>query len=320
MQLKSMHAWKLRGHSFFCNAGQTIGSLSDADRGNLKQQLRANLKCIQDDFADYIDYIQESLVKQKVSVKRLKSYLLRLPCSDENNLMLLSSAIADALEKAVDVYDIFMKLDKCTSFLNYHIFEKIVGRFDIDSGHEDLKYPEKLRKYIEKHAISEFIAINPVLSKYIDGTKKLVLLLDVEPICKFSKLVDIGQVVADIMNLDQSVLLIHSIEGGSVIITFLIPTSVAEVIFSGCKELIFSQEQKAGLRKVSVKTLKCNNYEFDFTLDDSNSDEEAASITSGENRDYTLVLATKKWLNSQCSHLLLYFPFPFFTISQSVHL
>ena len=252
--------------------GQSINSLSEDDRGDLRQLLRANFMMIYKAYGKYTYCISESLDNMKVDIIKLKAYSLTLHAGcDEHNLVPLSSRVGDAFEKLSNVYDVITKLRDFTSFLECHFFEDIVHHFKIDKTQEDLKYPEKLREYIKKHTVSEFTEIRPeirtVLSKYTDDTKELVIVLDVQQLhaCQMSDVMDIGQAVALIMNLKQSQLLIHNIGRGSVVVTFLIPAFVAECIFRGHKDCIFSLEQIEELRKVSVTKLKCNGYEFDLS-------------------------------------------------------
>jgi hypothetical protein len=255
--------------------------LSADARRTLRQQLQRNLIAIQESFAGYIDCIQQALVEKGVRLQRLKSYLVRLPCvCGDQNFMLLSSK-KDDIEEAVDIYDLFMKLDGCTSFLNCFIFEKIVIQFKIDEGQESLQYPKELRRYVEKHTISQFIEVHPVLNNYTDGTKKLVLILDIELTCKFSKLVDIGHSVARLMNMDECALLIHNVGKHCVIATFLIHSLVADKIFTGPAASIFSIGQKDQLRNLSVLQLKCNGYDFNIHLNAEVITNPEASLLAG---------------------------------------
>ena len=251
------------------NVGHNIDSLSGADRDSLKQQLRANLMMIYTAYSDYTDCVAVSLVKKKVDIHRLKSFSLNLYVGyDEHNLKLLSSkpGAVHEFKQLENVYDVISELSNFASFLNFNVFEQIINKFEIDKTQEELKYPEKLRQYVEKHTVSEFMEIHPVLNRYTDDTKKLVIILDVKQITdSISEMLDIGQALAHIMKLDQCQLLIHNIGGGSVTVTFLIPAFVADYMFSGQKECIFSQEQIEELRKISIKMLKCNGYEFDLT-------------------------------------------------------
>lgn len=251
------------------NTGRSIDSLSQADHSKLRQQLRANLRKISDDFSDYTDCIAVSLDEKRVNVHRLKAFSLSLYVGcDEHNLVRMSSRAGDALEKLDNVYAVIAKLCKFVSFLDCHFFEKIISKFKIDETQEELKYPEKLKEYIEKHTVSEFMKIFPDtgLNEYTDDRKELVIILDVKQISFFMReVVDVGQAVVHIMKLDECQLLIHTIEGGSVTVTFLIPILVAKCIFSGQKECVFSQEQIEEFGKLSIKVLKCNGYEFDVT-------------------------------------------------------
>lgn len=73
------------------NTGRSIVSLSQADHSKLKQQLRANLRKISDDFSGYTDCIAVSLDEKKVNVRRLKAFSLSLYVGcDEHNLVHMS--------------------------------------------------------------------------------------------------------------------------------------------------------------------------------------------------------------------------------------
>ena len=254
------------GEILLYNAGHNIDSLSETDRDSLKQQLRANLMMIYDAYSDYTDCIAVSLDEKKVNIQRLKAFSMNLYVGcDEHNLIPLSSRAGDEFKQVDNVYDVIAVLCKFTSFLNCHVFEQIISKFKIDKTQDELKYPEKLRQYVEKHTVSELMEIHPVLNEYTDHSKELVILLDVNQItCHMSEVLDVGQALAHIMKLDQCQLLIHNIGGGSVRVTFLIPTLVAERIFNGQKECIFSQDQIEELRKISIAMLKCNGYDFDL--------------------------------------------------------
>lgn len=174
--------------------------------------------------------------------------------------MLLASKKAK-LEEASCISEIMIILKtECTSFLNYQIFESLIKNFQLDDGRENLKYPEQLQAYINKHKISEFIEIQPILSELSDDKKELILVLDIEPTCRLSGLMDLGKAVAKIMGLKQSALLIYSIKESCVVVSYLIPTFVAEFIFIG--DGIFTKEQTDAFRKLSVQRLECNTLEF----------------------------------------------------------
>lgn len=246
-------------------AGEVISCLSPTAHNALRQQLEANLEAIQESFDDYLDCIQQSFIAKNKKLDRLKTYLKNFPYRSEDWKLMIFPVKKEVLKQAANVYQVFMILSGFTSFLNYHIFEKVVSQFNLDDGQEELKYPGKLRKFIEMHKISEFIEVHPVLNRYIDDTKKLVLILDISLTSMFSKLVDIGRSVAHLMELDESALLIHNIREQCVVVTFLIPNFAANRIFTGQRCYIFSIDQQEKFRHLSVQQLHCNGYVFDFT-------------------------------------------------------
>lgn len=233
---------------------------------DLQQELECNLEEILFHFAAYTDCIQVSLEKKCINVKRLCAYLLGLPSFtlsyDDRRPMLLASK-KSKLEEASCIGDIMIILKKeCTSFMNYKIFQGLIKNFELDEGQEHLKYPKMLQDYINLHKISEFIEIQPVLSELTKDNKELILVLDIEPTCKLSGLVDLGKAVAKLMGLKQSALLIHDIKESCVVVSYLIPTLVAELIFTSDK--IFSEEQEEEFRRLSVRRLECNSVVFEF--------------------------------------------------------
>ena len=212
--------------------------------------------------------MQECLEDRNIGVDKLWAFLSGLPCCVDRNLMLLS-AKKNEFERAASMTAIFIILKtECSSFLNYHIFESILAGFGIGDMHEDLKYPEMLKCYIKKHKVSEFIEVHPQLNKFSDATKELVIILNIEAICRVCAIMDLGEDVANVMKLEPHSLLIHEIKEACVVITFLIPAQVADVLFMGSVADVFSPEQEKQFRELSVKVLICNGYEFDFTLND----------------------------------------------------
>ena len=240
-----------------------ISSLSHADRGDLQFLLESNLRNILTAFANYTFCVQQSLQEKNAEVDSICDYLLGFT-SDNHSIALLSGAKRAKLEEANSISKIFRFLKReCTSFLNYDIFECLIEHFQLDRDQEYLKYPDKLKKYVQKQRISEFIEIKPALSKYTDDMMKLTLVLDIDSMCRLDKLLDVAKAVAKIMGVLPSTLLIYDIRESCVEVTFLIPKSVAESIFSSGE--VFSDNQREKFCQLLVKQLECNGYIFQFT-------------------------------------------------------
>lgn len=235
---------------------------------DLEQQLYCNLEDILNSFGDFTHCVQVALEKKNVDVGTLRTFLLGFPafisgCGDQR-LMLLASK-KNELEKCSSVCEIFALLKtQCSSFLNCRIFERIMKSFEIKTDQEYLNYPDKLKAYIEKHRVSEFVELKPIISELTDDTKELVLVLDIPATSKLAEATNIVETVAKIMNLNPSAVLIHSIKRKCVVVTVLIPTPVADYIF--VSDDIFSKDENQKFRNQSVQQLRCSNYCFDFTL------------------------------------------------------
>ena len=167
------------------------------------------------------------------------------------------------LKKCDTINDIFDFLTtECASFLNYEILQDILEFYEIPEDQERLQYPKHLKAYIEKHKVSEFVKINPMLKKHVNGSKELMLKFDIDTTCKLAKVVELKKFVAKTLDLQPSTLHLIDIKEGCVVVTFTVPASVADAIFTSNKVLTMQQEDE--LRAASVLWLKCNDFFFNL--------------------------------------------------------
>lgn len=242
-------------------------SLDPDIRMDLEQQLEMNLEQITCRYASYVHYILNSVQTKGVSVTDLRSYLLNITafqsgCKEQCKLL---SAVKTELDEADTINKIFDLLScKCASFFNFKVFQFLVDEYDIrESGDRvRLNYPQLLEAYINKHKISEFVAINPALEEHNDGSATLVFKFNIELTCKVATISNLKAAVAKILDLKPSTLRLLSIEKGCVVVTFLIPTEVADIIFVHGKK--FTAVEVEEFRSLSVVWLECNGCKFDF--------------------------------------------------------
>ena len=257
-------------NQFYYNAGNDllaskISTLTLDIREDLQQQLEKELKHIIKHYGNYVTCVHKSLEAKGVSAKDLCLYLLTISAFNhkEKKLMLLSSH-RDDLENAADICDIIRLLTvEYASFLNYDIFQLIENKFTLNEGQEDLKYPEHLADYINRHKVSEFMEINPFLYKFTKTSKKLVLKFDIESTSRLSKLVNFKKAIADILDLKSSALQLLSVTDGCVVATFLLPAFIAEATFTGENPL--TQHQMQAFRALPVLWLESNKCKIMFS-------------------------------------------------------
>ncbi len=224
--------------------------------------LENNLRKINVTYACYVDTLRCTLEEKGVTPRDLRTYLVSLPAfsSKGQTLGLLSEIELQQCNTVAEIF-IFLKT-KCTSFLDFEIFENILDYFKISKDHERLKYCEHLETFIHKHKISEFVMVNPLLEKYTKDSEKLILKYNVEQTCRLAKVKNLKRFIAKILDLNPSALQIIDIEEGCVVVTFLIPASVANAVFT--PDTSFAPQQEDELRANSVLRLECNGYTFNF--------------------------------------------------------
>ena len=239
---------------------------------DLEQQLDRNFKVIGRKYADYLDCICTILEEKGVTAQKLNAYLLYLPAStkednDKSNFHLLSHIKAE-LRSATELTDIFVLLSSKYSFLDCDIFEMIRERYCPNEKREDLTYPVHLKEYIEKHKIDEFVRlnpklINPKLKKLLNNqSKELIMKLNIKRGRNLDTLMKAKKDVANILGLKASALRFCGVKKGCVLVTLLLPASIADSIFKD--NSVFTSEQEIKFRAAEVLWFECNGFKFDF--------------------------------------------------------
>ncbi len=98
------------------------------------------------------------------------------------------------------------------------------------------------------------------MSEYMKD--KMILKVDMKLLTRLSKLCELKRPIAKILNVNPSTLYLCGIEEGCVMVTYLIPVAVADVIF--CKGKKFTKKEKREFRYLSVKWLKYHDRTFRF--------------------------------------------------------
>ena len=199
--------------------------------------LENNLKQIIKIYGSFVDCVRTSIEEKGVTAEALCMYLLSVSAFSTNRqghtLALLSDKKSE-LQKATTVIEIFnILITECASFLNYDIFQDILEKYDINADQKELKYSEHLKAYMEKHKISEFAAISPLLNSR-KSSKELTLKYDVESTSRLAKVADLRRFLASI--------------------------PVADAIFA--PNTVLTAQQERDLQAASVLWLECNGYTF----------------------------------------------------------
>ena len=230
-------------------------------------QLDDNLQTITSQYSIYVSSIRECLQEKGVRPVDLCSDLMNLTAFNHTRKKRsLFSSHRTELHNATELNGIFDLIAiEYSSFLNYDVFQWIVDRHHLDNGQEEFQYPQHLKAYLNSHKISQFVEINPLLKDFSDASKEMVLKVDIESTSELAKLERLRAAVAKILRLKPAALRLLDVEEGCVVVTFLIPSPVAEIIFS--KHSVLTVEQVEEFRAWKVIWLECNDRTFSFTTE-----------------------------------------------------
>ena len=273
--------------NFSCNAENRVTSVQPQEsvqkidlppdiKEDLEQQLERNFKMIVKQYNDFAFCVCKSVHSNgDVSVEDLRSYLLNMPAFDhDNQQVMLLSDVKNELQEAATIHAIFDFLSvRFASFLNYDVFKSIVQKFGNDKDHQNLEnYTARLEEYVNKHKISEFFDINPALKKY-DKTakghnktaKELILKVDYKKFQKLAKITNLKRALADIWDLKTSAIQFYGIEDGCILVIFLVPVCVADVIFVEENRSTILKQAEC-FQALSVQWLECDGFKVYFEV------------------------------------------------------
>ena len=244
--------------------GNTTSSTCAKESVSLDPRVRMDLEQLQNScdqvrkrYASFVSRICEHLNNKKVAVAELRTFLSRLPALEDSDDFKSLSRGADTINAMIDLIG-----DKFASFLYYDIFQSILDEYcsDAEKCSDVLKYSVHLKDYINRHNIEEFILINPTLKKFISDSKEVCLKIDIKKTSKIAEVVEFERTIANILDIKQSMLHLYKIEDGCIILTFHIPTAIAENIF----DTGLTERQIKRLQHSSVLWLKCGIYDINF--------------------------------------------------------
>lgn len=228
-------------------------------------------------YDSYLICIHKSLEARGITAKELSGYLLKLPAlkvSSTTQKALLAEFEVE-IQRATSVKEIIDLLgNNFGSFLDYDIFSNVVREFGISENRdaantEILKYPEHFKTYAVRQKLSDIIGVIPNAEKLKNSSEELSIKFEVD-ISEYSlaNLMELKSEIADVLNLQESTLRLFNIEEGCIVVTFLIPSSLAHFILPKGKTLALHQMKS--LRDLSALQLKCCGEMFILRHKDTN--------------------------------------------------
>jgi hypothetical protein len=139
-------------------------------------------------------------------------------------------------------------------------------KYEIEVKKEESEYLKHLNEYVKRHTISDLVHVLPTMHEYTDlfpeASKTIVFKSNIRLSGKFADLVDLKSALAKLLGFHPSAMRLISIEKGSVLVHFVVPSFAAEYIFKSDKK--FSKPEKEQFQALSIAWLIYDNRKFNF--------------------------------------------------------
>ena len=207
-------------------------TLSSHERKDLIQKLSRDYTNILEKFATLQTSTCESLNERNISTERVTNCALSLAMykSDDVPQPLLPEE-QDRLEEAKTIETIFILLRKhnLISYFNYGILKHIIQTYGNEADKHRLKeYMDEFQKFCRRKVVE----VPPVISECTSSTRKVFkILITADMSATLADVEAAERKIADILGLPHSVLSVHEITPGSLVLTLSIPILIADKIF-----------------------------------------------------------------------------------------
>ena len=221
--------------------------MSSETEEDLHQRIRSDIKTMKHRFSTLQTMIRKD-IKENSDYEELAAHVL--------GMCILSDEHEKKVDNASRIEEIFKILTKYWSFLDFSNLENIAENLCSDNCEARIKlnqYKCDVQQFCERR-VSEFPPGSLNNGTDIEGMDKLVVRLDLEdPSLKHVQ--NLKETIANILGEPASKLVIYDIGNGSVVVTFLIPTSLGEALFLKQSDTL-TQKQKDNLMDANVISLE----------------------------------------------------------------
>ena len=209
-----------------------VTNLSKEDRRDLIQKLSRDYTNILIKFAKLEECSRKSLIIRNIPAETVANCVLNLATYKHNDVpMPLPKSEVDSFGEAMSIDKIFFLLKKhnLISYFNYGILKHVIE----DNGTDNdkcmlMEYEDEFKVFCQR---SVFEA-PPVISKCTSPTRKsFQALITTDMRTTLADVVAAERKIADILGLNHSVLTLHEITPGSLILTLSVPASIVDDLF-----------------------------------------------------------------------------------------
>ena len=241
---------------------ETAPVASSLNRFHLKGERKDDIKQMSATFGSLVNKTCES-IKSKVTVEAFALWLKQLhafdnvtPCC-ESTPSLLGQQI-DGISQASSMERVFLILTDYWSWYNYSLLEEIINEYGDEEDQSRLDGFKKKYYAFAHNRIVEFSQHPMTFGAAVgDGKARTLLVFKVDrswDTIHIGQLSEIHRNLASILKVKPHTLYLASIRKGCILVTFLIPSSVAQAVFP------LSTSQKEALAATDIMLVKCGTH------------------------------------------------------------
>ena len=195
----------------------------------MQTQQDIDLRSIDDAFIKLQEDTTKSLTDQETKPGELVRYLKKFKHQKaavnledgENKVKVSLPSYLKDFEKDDTIEDVFTRIDRFMSFLDYHILAKIIDKYGKEEDKENLKkYREKLKVFLENWQMDPL-----VVNESMEDQIKLKFKLDTDSMHMYY---EIEGAIADLLGMNVDDIVLVSIDSGCVELVFALPMTAVE--------------------------------------------------------------------------------------------
>ena len=181
------------------------------------------------------------LEARKVDLRMLRNYLTSLKAlRGEKDIVMFLKSIMNELCSCTSIEAMFCHLNLYWGYLNFHLLDHIIKQFHLSELQKEMnEYKEELEEFKNQTPLEVFGMVQNVDDPVIpDGFVKLVSRHQFSKLATLKEVENVRLALKKEYSLEDCALMLYKVLYGSIIIVWLVPNSVAELILLMTSDIV----------------------------------------------------------------------------------
>ena len=207
--------------------------------------IKQKIENLEDKFNELADKTFDEIQEGNPDVKQFRARLVSLSFKYKKHHTEFFQQLTEDIEKHTTIDHIWMKLSNYWDFLNYSLLENVVHKYGSHTLKSNMRdYLERLKEFRTNTRLCEFAKYCEKISRKLpekDLHKVVAKLKKSWDECTLEDLEELKENITQQFFLPSFVMSIQSIEPGSIVVTWTIPTFIASALRKNIKDMDTSE-------------------------------------------------------------------------------